>query len=77
LEQIEGISIKPASVVTNIVIFDISGTHRPSSETAEKLRAEDILAIGISDTQMRMVTHLDVSTADIDQVLSSLRSILS
>ena len=77
LEQIEGISIKPASVVTNIVIFDISGTRRPSSETAEKLRAEDILAIGISDTQMRMVTHLDVSTADIDQVLSSLRSILS
>ena len=77
LEQIEGISIKPASVVTNIVIFDISGTRRPSSETAEKLRAEDILAIGISETQMRMVTHLDVSTADIDQVLSSLRSILS
>jgi threonine aldolase len=77
LEQIEGISIKPASVVTNIVIFDISGTRRPSSETAEKLRADDILAIGISDTHMRMVTHLDVSTADIDQVLSSLRSILS
>jgi threonine aldolase len=77
LAQIEGISIRPDSVMTNIVIFNVSGARKRSSEIAERLRADDILAIGISDTQMRMVTHLDVSTADIDQVLSSLRSILS
>ena len=75
LAEIAGISVNLDSVVTNIVIFDISGTDKTSSEICDRLKDKGILAIGISNTQMRMVSHLDVSAADIDAVIEALQLI--
>jgi len=63
------------SVVTNIVIFDVSGTDKTTAEISQALRQDGIIALGISETQMRMVTHLDVSASDIDTTLQALRAI--
>jgi threonine aldolase len=61
LAEIPGIKIDPSRVQTNILLFDISGLGVTTSEFSGDLRARGILANGISDTHMRMVTHVDVA----------------
>lgn len=75
LAGIPGIAIDPARVPTNIVIFDIAGTGNTSDEIVSALAQAGILAIGFGSL-MRMVTHVDISTGDIAQVISSMDSIL-
>ena len=65
LAEIDGIKIDLDSVVTNIVVFDISGTGMTSPNCAADLKEKNILAVGIDDKTMRMVTHLDISAAEI------------
>ena len=76
LAEIDGVKIDVDSVATNIVVFDISGTGLTSPVLCSRLEEKDILAVGIDDRTMRMVTHLDVSAADIDSTLSEIRSVL-
>jgi threonine aldolase len=73
LAEIDGITLDLDSVVTNIVVFDISGTRMTSPELCGRLKEKNILAVGIDDKTMRMVTHLDITSDHIDQTLSSLR----
>ncbi len=74
--EISGISIDRESVQTNIVIFDILGTGKTSAEICAKLREAGVLAIGISDTQIRMVTHLDISREDVQTTLDAFSTLL-
>ncbi len=74
--EIDGISIDPSTVQTNIVIFDVSGTGKTSSKVCLELKGAGILAIGISDCQIRMVTHCDVGESDIERTRDALRRLL-
>jgi threonine aldolase len=74
---IPGVAIDPSTVQTNIVIFDISGTGKGSSEICRTLKESGVLAIGISDTQIRMVTHCDFLRSQIDKTVSVLTRVLS
>ena len=47
-------------VETNIIIFEVVGTYT-ANEFCERLKLDDILCLSISPTQVRMVTHLDVT----------------
>lgn len=76
LAEIDGIAIEPNKIETNIVIFEISGTGRNSSEICAKLKADGILAIGFGDL-IRMVTHCDISRTDVDRALDSLRTVFA
>jgi len=69
-----GISIDSNSVVTNIVIFDISGTGKTSAEITQALATCGVLAVGFG-TQVRMVTHLDVSAAHVNATIAAMRDI--
>ena len=60
LARIPGIEIDPAAVVTNIVIFDISGTGLASAEISARLERRGVLINGVGEHQMRAVTHYDV-----------------
>lgn len=73
--QIKGVSIDPKKVVTNIVIFDVSETDKSSSDICQRLKHDDIHAIPFGNS-IRMVTHCDVSSADIDKTLESLEDML-
>ena len=75
LADIKGIIIDVEKVVTNIVIFDISGTGKTSAEIFDALKDNGILAIGFGNL-IRMVTHLDVSESDIATTIAALRNIL-
>ena len=76
LSEIHGIRIDLNSVVTNIVIFDISSTGITSPDLCSRLKEKNILAVGIDDATMRMVTHLDVLEANIEAVLTALQEVL-
>lgn len=74
LAGIPGVSIDLEKVVTNIIIFDVSGTGRNGGEICAGLREKGISAIAFGNT-IRMVTHCDVSRADIDSALTAFTQI--
>ncbi|HMX37892.1 MAG TPA: GntG family PLP-dependent aldolase [Ferruginibacter sp.] len=55
-------------VETNIVIFEVTGDYTAAS-FAEFLKAREILCIPISANYVRMVTHLDVSTSMVNNLI--------
>jgi threonine aldolase len=73
LAEIPDIAIDVEKVVTNIVIFNIAGTGKSSSEIVESLASEGVLCVGFGD-QIRMVTHLDVSSEMIERTIAAMRS---
>lgn len=74
--DLPGVRIDPASVVTNIVIMDVSGAAKPAAEIVRLLGEKGILVIGFGDV-IRMVTHFDISNSDIKTTIEALRSVLS
>lgn len=72
IADLPGVSIDPDDVVTNIVIADVSGTGLPAGKIVEALRGDNVLAIGFGDV-IRMVTHYDVNSEDIEKAISSFR----
>jgi threonine aldolase len=72
LAQIDGVEIDPATVETNIVIFDVldgAGLH-------DKLKAAGV-ETSLLEGRVRMVTHLDVDRAGIETALAAVRDALS
>jgi threonine aldolase len=61
-------------VETNIVIFDVKGRYTAAS-LAEELRKNDIFTVAIAPTQVRMVTHLDVSADQVRRVTEVIRDL--
>jgi threonine aldolase len=76
LAEIDGISIDPETVVTNIVIFDVSGTGRTQADLCDRLKDHGVLATGW-DSVIRMVAHHDITADDIDTAISALRKSVS
>lgn len=71
LAKIPGISIDPASVQTNIVIFDVAGTGMNSAEFIAALRARGVLCGAVNSTKIRFVTHFDVNTSECSTALGA------
>ncbi len=75
ISELHGLSIDPTTVQTNIVIFDTSRTNLAADEICARLRSEhNVLASGFG-TAIRMVTHYDVSRADIEHALVALQNV--
>ena len=75
--RIPVLSIDLERVRTNIVIFDISRLGITTSDFSRQLKAQGILANGINATQMRMVTHVDVSRADCERAAEAVANVTS
>jgi threonine aldolase len=73
--ELDGVRIDPESVVTNIVLFDITGTGKTSAEICARLRERNVLAIAFGP-EVRMVTHYDVTRADIETTLKEVRTVV-
>jgi threonine aldolase len=76
LQQIPAITINPQHVESNIVIFDIIGHRLSPPELVAALRREHVLINAIGGTSFRAVTHLDVSTRQIDAAADAFARIL-
>lgn len=64
-------------VETNMVYLDLAPFGRQAPEVSDALRAEGVLTLGFPGTAMRLVTHRDVSSQDLDTALAALRRVLS
>jgi threonine aldolase len=69
LANIHGIEIDPEQVATNIVRFDVTGTGLDADTVVERLSSEGVLLTVFGPTTIRAVSHLDVTTADIDKAV--------
>jgi threonine aldolase len=76
LKELKGVSINPEHVETNIVIFSIAETGMSGPEIAAAMRKNGVLIHPISKTQIRLVTHLDVSSQDIEVALGVFEKVL-
>ncbi|HET9845219.1 MAG TPA: GntG family PLP-dependent aldolase [Nitrospira sp.] len=76
LQQIPAITINPQHVESNIVIFDIIGHRLSPSELVAALRREQVLINAIGGRSFRAVTHLDVSTRQVDAAADAFARIL-
>jgi threonine aldolase len=69
IADLPGIRLDPAAVETNIVIFDVPD----ATSFIARLKEHGVLAAGVSRTTVRLVTHLDVDDAGIDQAIEATR----
>jgi threonine aldolase len=68
LAQVPGIAFDPASVQTNIVVFDVSATGWQAPDLSARLLSQGIRVGALDGTTMRAVTHLDAAR---DQVMEA------
>ena len=73
LSRIPGIHLDVAKVITNIVIFDVSGSGLASAEISWRLKQRGVLMNGINEQLMRAVTHYDVDRAGCEQALEAMK----
>jgi len=69
LANIPRIGIQPKKVQTNIVLYDIGETGLTSRQFLARLADRKVLGGPVDARRVRMVTHLDVDRADIEQAL--------
>jgi threonine aldolase len=72
LAQIPRIRIQPEKIQTNIVLYDVSETGLTSAEFLRRLAQRNVLGGAVDVRRVRMVTHLDVDRADIEQALQAI-----
>jgi len=76
LAGIPGITLDPAKVQTNIVIFDLKKSGSSSADFLQALAKRNVLAVPVDNERVRMVAHLDVDRAGIETAANSVREVL-
>jgi threonine aldolase len=71
LAQLDGVTIDPATVETNIVLFEVA----EPDEFVAALAAEGVEMVSFGGV-VRAVTHLDVDAADVDRALLAAQNVL-
>src|SRR2546423_1493217 len=73
LAEIDGVTIDPSKVDTNIVVFEVAD----ATKTGDELRSAGVQVTRLDATRLRAVTHLDVDRGRIDRALEVMRSIIT
>ena len=76
LAGLPGMKIDPERVVTNIVIVDVSAGRLTADQICASLQQRGVLASGFGSS-IRMVTHYDVSRANIETALNEIRKVVT
>jgi threonine aldolase len=72
LAAIDGVTIDPSTVETNIVVFEVAD----AVQTGEALRSAGVQVTRLDATRIRAVTHLDVDRAGIERALEVMRDVI-
>ena len=75
IAAIPGLQIDPASVKSNIVIFDCTGSGMNAVELCDALHGKGVWAQDTALYSVRMVTHWNVNRAGIEKALVELQSV--
>jgi threonine aldolase len=72
LAELDGVEIDPATVETNIVIFDV-----PDAQALHDKLAAAGVEVSLLEGRVRAVTHLDVDRAGVEKALAAIKDALS
>ncbi len=72
-----GATVDLEATQTNIVIADFSNFKSPAHDISQALQEKGVLALAISKTRIRLVTHLGIGPQDIQNAQTILRNVLS
>ncbi len=67
LESISNVSCSPDNVETNMILFHVEEKMRTTDELLSQCKKAGVLLNAVGDKTFRVVTHLDVSAADIEE----------
>ncbi|MDY7229250.1 low-specificity L-threonine aldolase [Hyalangium rubrum] len=70
LSELPGVKVEAARVETNILLVEFA---RPSGEMASRLNALGVLVNAFGPYTIRLVCHMDVSAADVEESLARIR----
>jgi threonine aldolase len=76
LSKIPCINLDYDSVQTNIVIFGLRDRKESAEELIAKLKAQGVLISEMGISTLRVVTHLDVSMAQVNKASETIKSLL-
>jgi threonine aldolase len=77
LAKIPGVSVNPAAVETNVVVFDVAATGVAPTDVSARLKQRGILMNPINERCVRAVTHYDVTRADCAQAVEAAAEVLA
>lgn len=75
LAEMPGVSLDPATVETNIVLFRL--TARPAADVVAALKQRGVLASAFGPDAIRLVTHCDVGREQCERAVEEIRTVLS
>jgi threonine aldolase len=76
LANIDGLSIDPDSIQTNIVIFEINSSVGPAPQVIQALAEEGLKVSHSRDQFLRMVTHRHIGGAEVEEALSRVSKVV-
>ncbi len=77
LEKVSGLSFPTHPVESNIVMFDIVDSSHGGAELVQALKAQGLLINCLGGTRFRAVTHLGITSSDIEQAANIIRTVLA
>jgi threonine aldolase len=76
LSEIDGISLDPSKVHTNIVFFEVTHPGMTAPELSSAMEARGVKASAVDNDRIRMLTHHDVSREDCLAAAGVIREIM-
>ena len=73
LAAIGGLTVEPPE--TNLVYVDVAASDGPPEDWAVALRNHGIMVSVMGSTRIRLCTHLDIASTDIDDTIAAFRSV--
>jgi len=77
LHRLDGVSIDPGSVQTDIVIFQLDREDITPANLSAGLRSHGVLLNPIGGKRLRAVTNYHITEADIDRTLNAFAAVLN
>ena len=75
IATLPGIKLDPATVDTNIIIFEVEPRLGTAAELVARLHERGVWMLATAPTKVRAVTHLDVSAAQIGLAIGVCRKV--
>ncbi len=77
IRRIDPLRLDPETVDTNLVFFHVSPAWGNAADFSSRLKERGVLMLATSPTMIRAVTHLDVSSTDVDRALQAIQAVAS
>jgi len=74
--KIDGLSIEPERVQTNIVYFDLASKTTTAEQLAAELAHKGVRILQVGPSRLRAVTHYGIAAEDIDLALAALKEVM-